>query len=311
MITVWEADGKEVRATSLDKWKKSTCWIDCTQLSHAEQEKLAHTVGIPVANLREAVDAHKRPRLVSTSKYTLIVFRGVNKDSSHVHTVVLALFIFRNFVLSIHEGPVRGLETVRGFSRERKAELCLKPILFAYHILDASVAGFFSVMEEIEREVDTVENQVLKEPSKIAMQRLFLVKRRLIYIQKALATDRDVIASVERLQDHEVREHFRDLYQDVAQLFDMVMTYRDVLTSVMDMYVSSMSNNLNKVMKTLTILSAYVMVPTLISGIYGMNFRFMPELLWQWGYLFSLTLMALSIVVFYIYFKRKGWLTWP
>ncbi|MBS3138925.1 magnesium/cobalt transporter CorA [Candidatus Woesearchaeota archaeon] len=310
MITVWEVDGKEVRATSLEKWRKSASWVDCVQLSHTEQEALSQVTEIPLIQLKECINFHKRPRVVVSQKYTMIVFRGVNQDLSHVHAVVIALFVFKNFIVTLHEKPIRALNLVRDIPKAQKAETLREPFVLCYRVLEVVMNGFFQVMEEIEKEVDIVEGQAVRESSKMVPQRLFLLKKRLIYLQKALSADRDVLASIERLNIHEKlgRENFRDLYSDNAHLLDLVVTYRDVLTSVMDTFQSSINIHLNKVVKTLTVLAAYILVPTLITGIYGMNFRFMPELSWKWGYLFSLVLMVLSIVVFHIYFKRKGWL---
>jgi len=102
------------------------------------------------------------------------------------------------------------------------------------------------------------------------------------------------------------------LYDDVTQLIDTEGTYRDILTGTLDIYLTSVSNDLNKVMKTLTIVASFVLIPTLITGVYGMNFNVnspfnMPELTWQYGYFFALGLMALSIILTYVFFKRKGW----
>jgi magnesium transporter len=142
----------------------------------------------------------------------------------------------------------------------------------------------------------------------------------LIHIHKALIANRDVISAIEKryleeFKDEDLRS-FRDLYHDTAQLIDLVSTSRDVLTSILDMYLSSVSNNMNKVVKTLTALSAFVLIPTLIASIYGMNFHGgdgahpwnMPELYWQHGYLFALGLIALSFIGTFIYFKKKDWL---
>ena len=134
---------------------------------------------------------------------------------------------------------------------------------------------------------------------------------------KALAANREVISSIEKEYvsniDKKNIKRFRTLYNDVTQLIDTEGTYRDILTGILDVYLSSVSNNLNKVMKTLTIGASFILIPTLIASIYGMNFNTaspynMPELLWNYGYFFALGSMVLSVSITYIFFKRKGWL---
>ena len=108
-------------------------------------------------------------------------------------------------------------------------------------------------------------------------------------------------------------KRFRSLYNDITQLIDTEGTYRDIMTGTLEIYLSSVSNNLNQVMKTLTIVASFILLPTLIAGIYGMNFHFMPEINTQfgqkYGYYFALFLMAFSILLMYFYFRRKGWIT--
>ena len=149
------------------------------------------------------------------------------------------------------------------------------------------------------------------------MQHIFSIKKTLIFFHRALTANREVISSIEKEYvaniDKKNIKRFRALYNDVAQLIDMEGTYREILTGTLDIHLSSTSNNLNQAMKTLTIVASFVLVPTLISGIYGMNFvnnspYNMPELYWQYGYFFALGLMLFSIIAVYIFFKKKKWL---
>ena len=127
-----------------------------------------------------------------------------------------------------------------------------------------------------------------------------------------MAANREVIASIEKEYLTEIdkagAKRFRTLYNDTVQLVDMSATYRDILTGTLDTYLSSVSNNLNQIMKTLTIGASFVLVPTLIASIYGMNFKFMPELHWKYGYIFSIGIMALSVFATWLFFKRKNWI---
>jgi len=131
-----------------------------------------------------------------------------------------------------------------------------------------------------------------------------------------LTGNREVIAGIEKEYVMHIEKKnvklFRNIYNDVVQLIDMVSTNREILTGAMDIYLSSISNSMNVIMKTLTIISAFVLIPTLISGVYGMNFAGgglnMPELTWRYGYVFALLLMLVSVLVLFIWFKKRKWL---
>jgi len=172
-------------------------------------------------------------------------------------------------------------------------------------------------MDELDEKIDVIEDRVVGKPDKITVENIFSVKKTLIYFHRALTANREVISSIEKEYvadiDKKNIKRFRALYNDVTQLIDTEGTYRDILTGTLDIYLSSVSNNLGQIMKTLTVISAFVLIPTLISGVYGMNFTRnsqynMPELYWQYGYFFALGLMLFSIISMYIFFRRKGWL---
>ena len=165
--------------------------------------------------------------------------------------------------------------------------------------------------------IDVIEDKVIEKPDKTTVKSIFTIKKTLIYFHKALTANREVISAIEKEYvaniDKKNIKRFRALYNDVTQLIDTEGTYRDILTGTLDVYLSSVSNNLGQVMKTLTVISAFVLIPTLISGIYGMNFNNasqynMPELYWQYGYFFALGLMLISMIVAYVFFRKKGWL---
>ncbi|MCW4026371.1 MAG: magnesium and cobalt transport protein CorA, partial [Candidatus Bathyarchaeota archaeon] len=139
----------------------------------------------------------------------------------------------------------------------------------------------------------------------------FRIKKTLIYFHKALTANREVVTSIEKqylkhISKKELKE-FRILYNDIVQLIDTCDTQRDVTTGVIDIYLSSVSNLTNDVVKKLTVIASFVLVPTLISGIYGMNFRIMPEIPWAYGYPFALGLMVFSVVAMWVYFKKAKW----
>jgi magnesium transporter len=320
MIRVWEFDPghKEVKSVDPASFKvaKAMGWIDCYKPTDEEFHLLAEKTGIPFEDLKSSIDSQKRPRVLPYDGSSSITFRAPYNDQGIIATAPVGIFLFKNNVLTIHDKPLDAINKFRELPDSQRLLIYrLGAPHFVYRFMDMVINDFFSLVDQIEDRINHIEAGVLQEASKLLVREIFTQKRVLIYIHKALVANKDVVSSLEKRYIREFRKEdirlLRDLYNDVAQLIDLVSTYRDILTSILDMYLSSVSNNLNKVMKTLTLISAFVMVPTLISGIYGMNFRQMPELTWQYGYGFSLGLMVFSIVIFYVYFKRKGWIGWP
>lgn len=311
---------KEVEEVSLEKWKigQNLTWIDCFNPSEKELKEISKKTGISFEDLKESTNPNKRPHVISFDKYSLIIFRGSYKVKKEINTTPIAIFMFKNDVITIHNKPIKGVDSIRKLSRtqttivfERRAPY------FVYRFIDALINDFFDVMEVTGDRIDKIEGNILQERTGSITKKLFIQKRILIYIYKSLIANRDVISAIEKEYLKEFKKDdirlFRDLYNDTAQLIDMVSTYRDILTSILDMYLSSVSNSLNKVMKILTAISAFVLIPTLISGIYGMNFQRvgpwnMPELYWKYGYPFAIGLMMLSIIIVYFWFRKKGWL---
>ena len=319
MITVLAlGPKKEVADVGVRGWTQSRSfkWIDSIHPTAGDLSLISKRTGLTPAELRDAVDTGKRPHILPGDDHSLITLRAPFIKGNEVHMATVALFLFKNQLVVIRDHDVHGLAHLHVAPPHHLTAMFNRggPFL-VYRIIQAIVEDFYELMEDVSGDIDDLEDLVLNEPSKSVSESIFVQKRKLIYLHKALAANREVLAGLEK---HYVKDftgtnlrHLRSLYNDTTQLLDIISTERDVQASVLDMYVSSVSNNLNKVMKTLTLISAYVMLPTLIGSIYGMNFALMPELQWEHGYLFALGLMALSVLFVHIYFRRKGWVEWP
>ncbi len=330
MIKVWElhAFQKEIREVSIEKWQvgKTLSWVDCYQPSEREFQLLSQKTGIPAEELKDSIHPAKRPHVIPYDGYSLIIFRApheVHGQLSGVHlaevsTTPVGVFMFKNDVITIHNKKINALEEFRKLPKQQLMMIFTRGApYFVYRFMDAAIGDFFEVMDQLEDNIGAIEDEVLESPRAAVTKKIFMQKRTLIYSHKALVANRDVLSALEKQYISDFKREdmkvFRDLYNDTAQLLDLVATYREILTSILDMYLSSVSNNLNRTVKTLTALSAFVMIPTLIASIYGMNFHDvspwnMPELYWKYGYFFALGLMVLSLVIVYIWFKRKDWL---
>jgi len=321
MLKVYRFQKGGVKAGSLnDLGSSSKCWADCTNPTKKELKDISEKAKIPLNELKNVLDENERPKVSDLDNYSLIIARTPIREQDEILTTPLSIFISKNKnnIITITLKETDAVRKIKQLIHSKKMDVHDKGIsFFTYRLLDEVLDAYFSVLDTIEERIDLIEDHVIEKPDKISVRNIFSVKKTLIYFHKALAANREVISSIEKEYvsniDKKNTKRFRALYNDVTQLIDTEGTYRDILTGTLDVYLSSVSNNLNKVVKTLTIGASFILIPTLISGIYGMNFSSnspwnMPELYWQYGYFFALGFMVLSVVASYLFFKKKGWL---
>lgn len=321
MITVYKFLKTGVRTGSLkDLGNNVKCWAHCVKPSDSDLKAISEKTRIPLSDIKEALDPDERPKTYDLDNYSVIIVRAPWTKEDGIETTPIAIFISKkkNNVMTF---VIREIKSIRSFkegiesNRFNVHERGMS--YFTYRLLDETFNRYFMIMDFIEEKIDKIEDRVIERPDKVTAQEIFSMKKTLIFFHKALTTNRDVVTSIEKEYisqiDKKNIKRFRTLYNDVTQLIDMVGTQRDIMTGTLDLYVSSVSKNLNETIKTLTVIASFVLIPTLIASIYGMNFDTsspwnMPELAWQYGYMFSLGLMAVSTLILYFYFKKKGWM---
>jgi len=321
MIRVYKFQKGGVKAGSLsDLGNTSICWAECINPSEKELKDISEKAKININELKNVLDEEERPKVSDLQNYSLIIVRAPLVEHDEIQTTPVSIFISKNKnnVITITLTEISSIEKLKQRVTSKKIDLYDKGIsFFTYRLLDEILNTYFSILDNVEEKIDMIEDSVIENPDNVTVKNIFSVKKTLIFFHKALTANREVIASIEKEYvtdiDKKNVKRFRALYNDITQLIDTEGTYREILTGTLDIYLTSVSNNLNQVMKTLTIIASFVLVPTLISGIYGMNFSLnspynMPELAWKYGYIFSLGLMLFSVIVTYAYFKKKGWL---
>jgi magnesium transporter len=182
----------------------------------------------------------------------------------------------------------------------------------AYTLLDSIVDNYFIILEKLGEKIEFLEEKLVTHPTSEILQVIHHLKREMIFLRKAVWPLREVISGLGRGESSLIQEstkiYLRDVYDHTIQAIDTIETYRDMVSSMLDIYLSSVSYRLNAVMKVLTIIATIFMPLTFIAGIYGMNFKFMPELEWRWGYPAIWLVVVLIGISMLIYFKRKKWL---
>jgi len=306
--------GKVIEGSLKDLKNDTTTWIDCYKATKEEIEQISKFGSIPIEIINENL-GDVRPRLDEIEKHSLLVYTFPIPKRLVVSSITMFISKKHNLITFRNE-KIQPIDIIHKLLNSNP-NLLKKPSEIVYSILEGINKYYFTMMAQIEEEIDEVEDEVFRHPDKDAAKKIFKIKKNLIYFHKALVANREVISGIEKQYltkfTKEESYRFRNLYHDVTQLIDEGETYRDITTGVLDLYMTSVSNNLNIVMKKLTAMASFILIPTLISGIYGMNFQRtspinMPELYWDYGYFFSLGLMAVSIIVMYIFFKKKKWI---
>jgi len=181
-----------------------------------------------------------------------------------------------------------------------------------YALLDSVVDNYFMILEKIGGNIEEIEDELIANPSPETLQTIHNLKRQMIFLRKSVWPLREVISRLERWESPLLQKstyiYLRDVYDHTIQVIDAIETFRDMLSGMLDIYLSSVSNRMNEVMKVLTIIATIFIPLTLVAGLYGMNFKYMPELEWPWGYPSVLVFMFIVGILMVIYFRRKRWL---
>ena len=263
--------------------------------------------------LEDVVNVHQRPKVEEYDENLFFVARMVYRNED-IETEQLSLFLGESFVLTFQERPGGDcFAPVR--ERIRKAAGRIRshgPDFLAYCLIDALVDAYFPVIEMYGDRLEDLEIEVLEEPTPRTVHTIHQVRRDLLLLRRAIWPLREAINGLYRndcpVFKSDTRLYLRDCYDHTIQILDLVEAYRELVSDLMDVYLSSISTKLNEVMRVLTVFSTIFMPMTFVASIYGMNFHNMPELNWDVGYPLALLAMVAIFVGQLVYFHRKGWL---
>ncbi len=297
-------------------------WIDVLGLGNlATWDALSGIFNLHRLLVEDVVNVPQRPKVEHYQDQVLIIAIMVvlNADRTGFNKEQVSLVLGKNYLLTVQEEPEEDcfhgvrqrIEGDRGIIRKQGADY------LAYCLLDAIVDGFFPVLEYYGELIEELEEEVMTKPDRSTLEKIYKIRRELLTVRRAIWPQRDAINSLIRdgseLISHDVQIYLRDCYDHTVQVMDMVETYRELATGLMDVYLSAVSNKMNEIMKLLTIVSAIFIPLTFIAGVYGMNFSReksplnMPELDWYWGYPACLSLMAIIAGSLVFFFWKRGW----
>jgi magnesium transporter len=290
-------------------------WIDVQGLG--DEQVLRRIAGIfrmhPLA-LEDVVNVPQRPKVEAYDHDLLIVTRmAMLTDGQGLDMDQVSILLGPHFVLTFQERPGDVLDPVR--NRIRKDVGAIRrsgPDFLAYAILDATIDGYFPVLESLGERLENVEDVLIAGPQVEVLHAVHDVKRDLLAVRRGIWPLRDAINALIRdenpLVGQSTRVHLRDCYDHCVQIIDVVETYRELAGGLMDLYLSSIANRQNDIMRVLTVIATIFMPLTFLAGVYGMNFQYMPELHKYWAYPALLACMGALALGMLVYFWRKGWL---
>lgn len=293
-----------------------TAWIDFVGLTHTNDiEILGKHFGLHPLLLEDVVNTRQRPKIEVYEDYIFISVKMLYYDnSSNLVKEHISIAFGNNFVLSFQESESEVFDGIRERLKNKTGRLrTFKSDYLAYALLDAIVDNYFEVVEHIAERVEKLEDLLFLEQSQENIaQDIQKAKREIIRIRKATFPIKEVIVHLEKenhkLIEKRTKSYIRDLHDHAIQVAENIDIYREMTWGLMDMYMSTISNKMNEVMKVLTIMASIFIPLTFIAGIYGMNFDYMPELHLKYGYFYVWGLMLLVFFGLLWYFKRKKWL---
>lgn len=224
----------------------------------------------------------------------------------------LNIFLGKNYLVTVHSRPIRAIETARRLWGEWLDRAEEGSGLLAYLLIDGIVDDYLPLLDIISERMESLEDSIFGEFKAEAIEEIFGIKKKLLYLRRAVAPLRDVFNTLLRREQQIFSRgtyvYFQDVFDHLIRVADTVDILRDMLSSTMDAYLSVSGNRMNMIMKRLTSISTILMSVTLIAGIYGMNFDFMPELKWRFGYIFALLSMVGVGFALYRYLKKVKWI---
>lgn len=323
-ISMMDYDGEDLAESELDSiddaadlaGAPSTTWINIEGLHDIDEiERIGERFHIHPLTLEDIVNTGQRPKLENYEHYIYVVFKmlSFNDSSNMVTSEQVSLIVGDNCLLSFQEKKGDVFDSVRARIRKGRGRIRKGGCDYlAYALVDAAVDHYFLILEKMSERIEHLETALIGDPTPDTLHLIHNLKREIIYLRKQVWPLREVVNQLVREDTGLIRESthpfLRDVYDHTVQVIDNIESFRDILSGMTDLYLSTISNKMNEVMKVLTIIATIFIPITFIAGIYGMNFKVMPELEWQWGYAAVWIVMLAVVLLLLNFFKRKRWL---
>ena len=293
---------------------QTVVWANVSDPTSQDFEDLAEEFEFHHLSIDDCRNEHQRPKVEEYVGYYFIVLYEASLVGPEdvLELRELNIFLGKNYLVTVHSRPIRAIATARRLWSEWLDRSGSGAGLLAYLLIDAIVDDYMPLLDIISERMDDLEDSIFGQWRAEVIEEIFMVKKKLLYLRRAITPLRDVFNTLLRREQpifpRETHVYFQDVFDHLIRVADTIDTLRDMLSSTMDAYLSVSGNRMNKIMKRLTSVSTILMSVTLIAGIYGMNFVFMPELRWRYGYVFALLSIVGVGLALYAYLKKVDWL---
>jgi len=294
---------------------ETVTWINVDGLGNPKLiEDLGRCFTIHPLILEDIFNTMQRPKLEDLDQYIYLSLKMLSfiEESKVIKIEHISLVIGHNFLISFQEDigdifdPVR--ERIRKEGKIRK----LGPDYLAYALIDTIVDNYFVVMEKLEEQVEDLEEELVADPTRESLQKINRLKKDMIFLRKSVWPLRELINNLERSESKLIQEttniYLRDVYDHTIQVIDTLETFRDIISGMIDIYLSGLSYKMNEIMKVLTLIATIFIPLTFVVGLYGMNFKNMPEIEWEYGYYSVLAVMVVMVAGMLTYYRKKKWI---
>jgi magnesium transporter len=312
-----EIEDVEAIADYLDAWPVT--WVNVDGFGDIKTiEQVGEIFGVHGLALEDVLNIRHRPKLEEYDDHLFVVTRMADMGERFAHEQ-MSLILGPNYVVTFQERPGDCLDPVRQRLRAKRGQFkSYGPDYLAYTIIDAVIDGYFPALEQLGELLEEIEEEIIADPTKQSMAKVQTIRHDLSSLRRSILPQQELLGALVR-NEHELvsertRLHLRDAYDHAVRIVDLVESFREVSFGLSDLYMSSVSNRMNDVMRVLTIMASIFIPLTFVAGIYGMNFDpdasplNMPELSWYWGYPAALVVMVVIAVGMSYYFHRKGWI---
>lgn len=289
-------------------------WIDVNEHSMDFVNELGKRLGVHPLLIEDIQNTEQRPRIEEFDGYIFIIIKMLELTKEfEVSEEQVSLVIMEDTVVSFQEKPGDVFDIVRERLRNSKGVIRkMGTDYLAYNLLDAVVDNYFLILEKLGDKIEDLEDELVTNPTMETLQQIYGVKRQMIVLRRSVWPLREVVSFMEHCDTPLIKPstgiYLRDLYDHTIQIMDAIETNRDLLSGMLDIYLTSISNRMNEIMKVLTVVGTIFIPLTFIAGLYGMNFRYMPELDQWWGYPLTLLIMLATAAYMIHYFRKKRWL---
>jgi magnesium transporter len=308
-----EVDVASAAEAAKYKDQEGITWVNVDGLGSSDMiRELGNLFGLHPLAQEDVLSVPQRPKVDDYDSHIFAVIRMLHYEEA-LETEQVSAFLGSNFVITIQERPGDCLDPVRDRLRKGAGQIRrMGPDCLLHAILDTIIDNYFPFLERVGEAVEDLENDVIRNPSRRTIGRVHDVKRDLLDVRRSIWPLRDAVNTLLRdespLIDKTTRLYLRDCYDHTIRVLDILEIHREIAGGLMDIYLSSLSNKMNEVMKVLTVIATIFIPLTFIVGVYGMNFEAMPELHWVWGYPLVWVIMLLVALGMLLFFYRKGWL---